>query len=319
MRAPRFSRAAAAVLPLSLATALALTGCSGDEAPAADPNRGCDETSSRKNDGVRPIELPPAHLTVTDPGAGDRRVPVSAPRTDAPQRVTLTTESRETSVVSGREPTSTVEAVTLPLTARAGCRDPKNLEFTVTGAPTSPDEALQPALAVFDGAHGGVTFTGGLAPNELRIMPPADATDPATRAVEQSLVTAFTLAVPIPTTPVGVGARWTVTRTVSSATTLTQTLNATLKSWKDDRLVVDVAVDETPVDPVFRIPGSDATLDLTRYSNSGTGTVTVDLKTLLPAAGELKSKGARELIGSDANRPILQHTTLDLTWTTTGS
>ncbi len=316
MSAPRFPRATTGLVSLSAAVALTLTACSSDDGVAADPDRGCDEASSRDADGVRPIELPPAHLTVTEPGTGELRVPASAPRTDAPQRVTVTTESRETSVVSGQEPSSTVESVTLPLTARAGCTDPKNLEFTL-GTPTSPDGALEPALAAFDGADGGVTYADGLAPTELRILPPADAEDPATRAVEQSLVTAFTLAVPVPTTAIGPGAKWRVTRTVSSATTLTQTMDVTVTAWEGDRLTVSVSVDETPVDPIFRIPGSNATLDLTRYRNAGTGSVTIDLTTLLPASASLKLQGARELVGTDPNRPILQHTTLDLAWTPT--
>lgn len=315
MPAPRLSRAAAGLLPLSVVTALVLTGCSSDDAPPPDPDRGCAPTSSAQAEDVRPIDLPPAHVTVTDPGTGDLSIPAPAPRTDAPQRVTLTTESRETSVVGSEStaPTTTVEAVTMALTAYAGCTQPDQLEFTF-GDVSSPDEALDPALDAFDGATGGVTYRDGMTPTSLRIFPPQDAEAPASRAVEQSLLSALTYAVPIPTAPIGEGARWRVERTVTAATTVEQVMEVTLTARDGDRLTLDVSVDETPTAPIFRIPGSASTLDLSRFNNTGSGTVTVDLATLLPQSGSLELRGARELVGADAERPILQQTAFSLRW-----
>lgn len=316
--APRFSRAAAGLLPLSVAAAMALTGCSSDESSGADPNRGCDPTSSAQAADLRPIELPPAHVALLEPGTGELRVPTSAPTTETPQRVTLDTKSSETSVIGnqGEAPTTTTEELSTPLTARAGCTDPKNLEFTL-GAITSPDEPLNPALATFDGADGGATYADGLSPVSLRLFPPANADQPANRAIEQSLVSAFTYALPLPTEPIGVGARWRTERTVTAATTVTQEIVATLTKWEGDVLTVDIAVDETPTSTVFRIPGSASTLDLTRYANTGTGTVTVDLTRLLPTSAQLEMTGARELVGADPNRPIIQQTSLTLRWNRT--
>lgn len=304
------------LLPLACVTVLMLGACGNDDAPAGDPDRGC--TTSSSVTGASSIDLAPAHLTVTNPGTGELRTPTPAPRTDAPQKVTLFTESRETSVVSGQEepPTSTVEAVTTPLTARAGCTDPKVLEFTF-GTPTSPDSALTPDLAKFDGAEGGANYSDGLAPSVLRIAPPKDSPAPANRAVEQSLVSAFTHSVPLPTTPIGAGAQWRVTRTVTAATTVTQTIDVTLKTWDGDTLTLDVRLAEEPDQPIFRIPGTSQTLDLRRFSNTGSGTVVVDLKTLLPASATLTMTGARELVGDDPNRPILQQTAYTLKWTPT--
>lgn len=315
MSAPRLARAAAGLLPLSVVAAVALTGCSTSEKPAADPNRGCEPTSSVQSADVRPIELPPAHVTVLEPGTGDLRVPTSTPNTETPQRVTLSTDSGETSVIGnqGEAPTTTREDLALPLTARAGCTDPRNLEFTL-GAITSPDEALGPALATFDGATGGLTYADGLSATALRLFPPANADQPANRAIEQSLVSAFTYSLPLPTVPVGVGARWRVERTVTAATTVTQEIVATLRAWDGDVLTIDLAVDETPTSTVFRIPGSASTLDMTRYANTGTGSVTVDLTRLLPTSAQLEMKGARELVGADTNRPIIQQTSFTLRW-----
>ncbi|MFT3715433.1 MAG: hypothetical protein QM774_05650 [Gordonia sp. (in: high G+C Gram-positive bacteria)] len=299
--------AAAAVLA---ATSLVLSGCSSSS-PSTDEG-GCFSTS--RTDDARSIELPPAQVTVTNPGTGDLRVPASRPRTDAPQKVTLTTESTENSVASGNDGVqATAETLTTPLTVRAGCSDPRRAQFTF-GTPTSPDDALSPSLRVMNGAAASLSFADGLAPMSLKIATPDSASPAASRAVEQSLVSAFSYDVPLPTTAVGPGATWTSVRTLAAATTVTQTMTVTLRSWEGTRLVLDVRVDEAPVDSVFRIPGSTDTLDMTKFSNSGTGTMTVDLADLLPVDGELKLAGARELVGDDQSKPILQQTALTVTW-----
>lgn len=315
MPAPRLrsSRAAAGLLPLSVATALVLTGCSSDDAPHADPARGCEPQSSIRADDFRPIDLAPSQLTVTSPGTGDLRVPEVAPRADAPTRTKLTTVSKETSVIAGNSepPTTTIEDISSPLTVRGVCDDPANAEFTF-GAVTSPDDALP--LGPFDGASGGATFGPGLAATSLRLQPPADAEDPATRAVEQSLMSALTYSVPVPTVPIGTGAQWRVERSVSAAINVTQVIEVTLRSWENDQLFVDVTVDETPTAPIFRIPGSGETLDLTRFSNTGQGRVVIDLRTYFPSSATLTMTGARELTGADPNRPVLQQTSFELKW-----
>ena len=306
-------RRAVAVAAAAVAV-VAVAGCSSDDSSETE-SATCVSESTLGD--ARSIDLAPARVTVTNPGTGEQRVPASAPATDAPQRITLTTESTENSIVTGQDGVqATAETLTTPLTVRAGCTDPKTSEFTVA-RPTSPDAALDPELAGMDGARGGVRFGDGLAPQTLRLAPPEGATPPAARALEQSLVNALNYTVPLPTTPVAPGAVWTAERTVSAAMTVTQTMTVTLKSWDGDRLVLDVRVDESPTDPVFRIPGSSDTLDVTQYANTGTGTLTVDLGELLPVDGSLKLEGARELVGSDAAKPILQKTALTVTWAPT--
>ncbi len=318
MSAPRLAPVLFSAL---CASALILTACGGDQTPVADPDRPCAAPDSLSS--ARTIDLAPAQVKLTDPGAQPRRPVAAEPRTDGPQRVTLSTSSRETSVLGGQDPgadaaapTSTSESVTLPLTARTVCTDAARLELTL-GAPTSPDTALAPQLPAFDGALAGVRYGPGLAPVALQLAPPAQAQAPATRAVEQSLLNAFTYAVPIPAGELGSGATWTVTRTVSAASTVAQTMTVTLVSHDGDLLVLDVSVDETPTEPIFRIPGSAQTLELTRYSNSGSGRLTVDLRTLLPQSGSLELTGARELVGDDPATPILQQTGLSVSWAPT--
>ncbi|MFT4086473.1 MAG: hypothetical protein QM658_04855 [Gordonia sp. (in: high G+C Gram-positive bacteria)] len=317
------TRAQTRLLPLILAlgTALSAAACSSGDAPKAEGP--CATSSSAGASGVRPIDLPNPEVTVTDPGTGALRVPASAPDVTSPQQVTLKTDSTETSIAPTDGQQTDVPAVqtiaqtvTIPLTARAGCTDPKNLEYTM-GTPTTPDKALSPQLKEMGGSTGGVSYLAGLAPTSLRILPRDAASSPARSAVEQSMIGAFTHSVPVPTTPVGVGARWRSVRTVTAATTVTQTLDVTLKEWKGDVLTLDVTVDEVPVNAVFQIPGSADTLHVNRYSMSGKGTVTVDLRRLLPTGGSLSINGARELVGSDANKPILQRTGLTVEWSAT--
>lgn len=322
MSAPRLApdlRPARLLFPALCASVLILTACGSDGAPAADPDRTCADRSDLS--AARTVELPPVQLRLDSPGGEPRPAAAAAPRTGVPAHVTLSTSSTETSVVGDpaagaqdRAPTSTAESLTLPLTVRAGCAEPTDLEFTF-GTPTSTDAALTPQLAVFDGALGGVRYTADRVPAALLLAPPAGASAPAARAVEQSLLSAFTYAVPVPDAALGPGATWRVNRTVSAASTVDQTMTVTLTGRDGDRLTLDVRIDETPTDPVFRIPGSAQTLTLTRYSNSGSGTLVVDAASLLPVSGSLEMTGARELVGDDPARPILQRTGLVVTWT----
>lgn len=154
----------------------------------------------------------------------------------------------------------------------------------------------------------------GLVPISLRISPPEDAGSAARLAVEQSLVQALQRSVPLPTEPVGDGARWTVQRTIESSVTLTQTMQVELVGLDGDRVELEVSVEEEPVDDVFRIPGSDETLRIARYSMSGSGKLTVDLARAMPVRGDLTLSGARELVGADPAMPVIQQTGFTLTW-----
>ncbi|MFM9378115.1 hypothetical protein [Gordonia sp. VNK21] len=316
------------LVPLSVAVTAALTlgACSsGGENTPADDDGGCARTSTSAAAGVRPISISPAAVTVLAPGDGERRVPAPEPDLQSPQQVQLSTESTEVSVAPGSDQEqadpenggvqNTVESLTVPLTARAGCENTDDLEMTL-GSPQSPDEALQPGLPAMDGTRSGVTYRDGLNPTSLRILPADGSEAPAQRAVEQSLVNAFTHAVPLPTTAVGLGAHWRATRTVSSAITVAQTIDVVLKRWTGRVLTLEVKVDESPADSTFRIPGSTETLQVSRFANAGSGTLTVDLGRLLPTGGELTMAGARELVGADPGRPILQRTGFTMSWKT---
>lgn len=311
-------RTAAVLAVFPLGVAVALTGCSSDDAPAADTGP-CAAASSVDRGGVRPIPVAAADVTVLDPGTGTPTVLTPRPDTTRAQTVTLTTDSLEASIAPGsdnqQQVQKTQQNLTTPITARVVCDDPTNVEFTI-GTPTTADTELTPELAAIAGSPGGVTFRPGLNPQSLRLFPNDASSSPARSALEQSFSGAFDHAVPLPTQPVGDGATWQAVRTIVSAATIRRTTTVTLQSRVGSVVTLKVDVDETPVDSVFRIPGSSQTLSIERYSMAGTGEITVDLTSMLPTGGTIVTKGARELVGDPGSAPLLQQNEYTVTWAT---
>ncbi len=292
---------------------LGLAGCGSDDpgpasSSSAAAQAGCTHDTTSGRDGVNLLPVAPAKVTLLDPGTGDRRLPAASPELATPQSVTLVTTS------SVQSPGSTdAQTVTVPMQARFGCDDPTDLEMTL-GAVTSPDDTLADQLVPVEGSPAGLAIGPGSMPISLRLLPADDAGPEARLAVEQSLLQALQVSVALPTEPVAVGARWRTERTIDAAATVTQQIDATLRSWDGDRVVIDISVDETPVNSVFAIPGSDATLTIARFTNAGTGQITMDLRRGLPVAGTLEMIGARELVGTDPAQPLIQRTGLSVSW-----
>ncbi|NMO04193.1 hypothetical protein HH308_23530 [Gordonia sp. TBRC 11910] len=291
-----------AVRGLCCAAALAavLTACGGEPAstPSASNDGPCATTSTSGAAGVSLLPITPASVTVTDPGAADRKVLAASPDITAAQQVTITTTSSE-----ARAGGQTTQSVTMPLTARIGCTDPTDVEMSL-GAVTSPDVVLADALKAEHNARVGMSLGPGTMPVSLRISAPDAASSQARSAVEQTLVQTLQHSVAFPITPVGTGATWRSVRTLTGAATTTQTITSTLRSRTGDTVTIDVTVDETPVNDVFAVPGTNQTLRINRYSMTGTGTLTMDLRRALPTSGTITTNGARELVGAGA--PLLQ-------------
>lgn len=313
------NRVFAALTVVPIGALLALSGCSADDADAADDGP-CAASSSADRDGVRPIPVAPATVNVLDPGAGERGILETHPDTTSPQRVTLTTDSTEASITPGGNGNQTVQRtqqqLSTPITARIVCDDPSELEFTI-GKPTTEDAELTPQLDAIAGSAGGVRVDEGLQVRSLRLFPNPESGSPARSALEQSFAGAFDQSVPLPTEPVGVGARWQSVRTISSAATVKRTTTVTMTGRTGNTLDLDVAVEDVPIDSIFRIPGSAQTLTINRYSMAGTGDITVDLTRVLPVAGSITTSGARELAGDRNSPPLLQQNEYTLSWNST--
>ncbi|MFE0749939.1 hypothetical protein [Gordonia sp. NPDC058843] len=310
---PRRLRSVVSSIAAVTALSVLVAGCSSDAeettgASASSTTAGCSTDSPSRAAGAAPVPIAPATVTLVDAGDGERRVPITAPDVDTTQSVTLVTTSQVAS--PGSADAQTVE---MPLAARFGCADLTDLELDL-GTVTSPDTTLNDALSAMTAAKAGLTLGPGYAPVSLRIAPPDAAGGEARLAVEQALVSAFNTAVVLPAEPVAVGATWRSERVVAAAATVTQTIDARLTAWDGNRLTIDYTLDETPVNSVFAIPGGGDSLTISRYSYAGEGTVTVDLTRGLPVSGEATYRGARELVGADPGRPLLQQTGLSVTW-----
>ena len=292
---------------------IGLTACGSDDpnsdtAGPATASAGCAQESTSGLDGVNLLPIPPAKVTVLDAGTGEKRLPAAAPDRSAAQTVTVTTTSTVRS--PGADEAQTVE---MPLRALFHCTDSTDLEMTL-GEVTSPDATLTDQLAATSGSRAGLAIGPGSMPISLRLLPAEDAGPDARLAVEQTLVQALQMSVPLPTEAIGAGARWRIERTIDSAVTVTQQIDATLTAWDGDRMTIDVTVDQTPVNSVFTVPGAGGSLNIARFSNSGNGEMTLDLTRGLPISGSIELSGARELVGADPARPLIQQTGLSVGW-----
>ncbi|MEH3156763.1 MAG: hypothetical protein PGN29_16035 [Gordonia paraffinivorans] len=309
------------VTAVSLAGAalLTLTACGSSDGPdtpgssASAAQAGCATQTTVGATGASLLPIPPAAVTLDTPGAVPQAALTGTPDRTSAQQVSLRVVSSSTTARQGEQPSTATQDVTLPLTARVACSDPTDVEVQL-GRASSPDTGLAGSLAAVEGSRAGLAVAAGSVPVSLRILPAQAADDAARSAVEQTLLTALQRAVAVPTQPVGVGARWRAVRTLDGAATVTQTTTATLRERTGSRVVVDLEVDEVPVDSVFTVPGRGERLTIGSYSFSGQGTITVDLARGLPVAGTLSLSGGRTLIGDDPARPLVQQTSLAVTW-----
>jgi hypothetical protein len=292
---------------------IGIAGCgSDDDQPAPPPPTGCATDSTAGQSAAALLPVPPAKVTITDPGVEPRSVPLSGFDRANAQSAQLVTTSTSSSTATDQGPATTATTVDLPLTARVNCSDATDIDLRI-GAAGSPDTALNQALKAQNGSRAGMSIGPGVVPISLRILPGEDADDTARQAVEESLFATFQRSVTLPTEPIGVGARWEAVRTVNAGATVRQTIAATLTKREGDVLTVDYSVDESPVDSTFRLPDGGV-LTIESYSMTGTGTVVVDLARGVPVSGQSTISGGRTLVGADAGKPFSQLLGFDSTW-----
>lgn len=266
----------------------------------ADPSTGLAQATS--------IPIPSASVTLTSPGDQPLRSAALVPDTSSPQRVTLSTRSSETSTTA-----ETIQSIETPLTARFGCSATGELNL-VLGTPTSAQSELSGQLGSIAGSIAGITLGPQHSPLALRLRPTDASSAPARRAVEQSLVQALQNSIVLPAEPIGVGATWRSERTIAGAATVDQVIESRITRWEGNRITITFTSDESPVNSVFTIPGGNTQLTIDRYSYSGSGEITVDLSRGLPVSGSAEYAGARELVGSDPNQPLLQRIGFTMSW-----
>ncbi len=300
----RFSRpgpyALAAVL--SLSTLVAGCGASSDGAPAV--------TAATSTEVTVPVSA--VSTKVLDPGAEPRSVVRLAPEAGVQQSVVLTTRSEVFQRV-GDEPEqdfSTPE-LTLPLSATVeraiSDEDPSTLVDITIGSATSPDPTLASALGDAEGSGAGLTIGPNGAISALRLAPASAATNIARSALEQAFYQAVYRIVSFPGEAIGVGAVWEIQQQVMSAgITLDQVGTATLVDREDDRITVDVKVEQRPRESTWILPNGQGRLDIEQYTMAGEGTMRIDPALPLPVDGTLTVRGNQTYVEPDGAARLSQ-------------
>jgi hypothetical protein len=103
-----------------------------------------------------------------------------------------------------------------------------------------------------------------------------------------------TLSIPFPAEPVGVGARWRATTQLTlNGIEATQVYEYKLKKRTGTKLVIGVTGTQTARRQTVELPdtASGAQLEVRKFKSSFRGENTVELTSLLPTAGQVKSNG----------------------------
>lgn len=301
----------AALVPLVGALGAAALACGGG-APADDGP--CTTAATTSDASARPISLAQPRVDLLTSGTAPLRPLRATPdRTDAqPVRLTSTTTVL-TRMADGGAPSREDQTVTVGATVRRHCTDDRDAALRFDSL-SAADPAVSADLAKDAGSRGGITLGDEQVPISLRLWPTNQAPDTARAVLENTLATALQTLVALPAEPVGVGARWRVSRTLPGAATLHHTITATVRGRDGDIVDLDLTVEEAPAGSEYTVPGTGKALRIARYASLGRGTVRIDLRRVLPLGGSLDVRGARELVGADAANPLVQQTRYQLVW-----
>jgi Family of unknown function (DUF6263) len=179
------------------------------------------------------------------------------------------------------------------------------------GASASQRRSVERTLAPFDGLSGELTVTprGELVDSNLEIPPTADTE--ATQLLTQIGDQFRDLTIPLPETPVGVGARWRATTQLRLNGIETRQVNEyRLKKRTGTTLELDVQGTQTARRQT--IESGNVTLRVKSYKTTFRGTTTIDLTRLLPVESSVRGSGDQtfDVEAGDESGELRQH--LDL-------
>lgn len=225
----------------------------------------------------------PQVVAVTRSGSARTTVPGSAPRTDETPEQTLTLEGLSEPDVDGAQRAT--------VTAR---------EFT------SVDELRAAQFATAAGFTVTWTRSADGIVRGLSLEAPVDATDAARAGVEITANAVAEATVAWPSEAIGVGARWTVTRTIDDAVAPTRVVTYQLTALDGDVATVRIAAGAPETADTLTAPAADGgpgiTLDVETYEVTGSGELTVDLRAALPVEGTTESSTRAVYVDPDSGR-----------------
>jgi len=184
-------------------------------------------------------------------------------------------------------------------------------------ASKSSRRRIEQAFAGLKGLSGQLTLTpqGVLVDSALNVPPDLD---PSVASLVTQLGDQLrTLAIPFPEAPVGVGARWRASTDLSlNGIQAHQVYEYTLKKRNGSKVELGVRGTQTADQQTVELPNvpQGAKLQIQSYKTTFRGQNSVDLTSLLPVAGEIRSSGNQTFrIESGSNSGTLkQHLSVHL-------
>lgn len=303
----RTTRAGGRILAATVATVLVASSaaCAQDNDGSTEDAAGQSGEMSALEPAV-PVDPGPAPtVDLLEAGQGEKRVLEYAPSRE-PAVVDVTRSDSATTAVAGGEPqtdrtpeqTLTVEGLSEPDVDGAQRATVTAREFTSADKLRAAQYATAPGFTVtwIRSADGIVSA--------ISLEAPSSATDAARAGVEITANAVSDATVAWPTEPIGVGARWTVTRQVEDGVAPTRVVTYTLTGLDGDVATVELSTSAPDAASVLTAPapdgGPDVSLDVDTYEVSGSGELSVDLRAALPVEGSTKSSTRAVYVDPDS-------------------
>ena len=288
-----------------LATSAACSNSDSGDATGGDP--GAEQTTQALEPAVKVDPGPAPTVDLIDAGEGQLEVLAYAPSRE-PSVVEVTRSGSARTTVPGSpaqtdatpEQTLTVEGSSEPDVDGAQRATVTVREFTSVDELRAAQFATAPGFTV-TWARGADGVVRGLS-----LEAPPAATDAARAGVEITANAISDATVVWPSEPIGVGARWTVTRQVDDAVAPTRVATYELLSLDGD--VATVRLEAGAPDPADTLTapapdgGPGVTLDVEEYEVTGSGELTVDLRAALPVAGTTESSTRAAYVDPESGR-----------------
>lgn len=310
----RIARPRACVAATALSVTVLLAGCGS----------GADGAVTVSSGASTEVTVPVSAVTATVLDAGDepRSAVRLAPAEGTEQHVVLVTRSEVFQQIDAQpEQDFSTPELTLPLdvVVEQSIVDdaPSTMVDIVLGDVTSPDPNLTSSLAEVAGSGAGLTMGANGAVSALRLEPGSAVPNVARSALEQAFYQAVYRMVAFPDEEIGVGAVWeSHQRVMSAGITIDQVGTATLVERDDDRVVVDIRIEQIPQESLWNLPNGQGQLAIERYTMAGEGTMTIDPDFPLPVDGEFTVSGEQVYIDPNGSTRLGQTQTDRVSWHT---
>jgi hypothetical protein len=277
---------------------------------------------------AREAQNPPPEVEVLGEGKAPREALRLVPAIGTSERATMTMTFR---VEQSGESSARIEPPPIRFTIATtvqGVTPEGRLQLAVSypavdvlrggKASTRERRALEDGLRGLTGVSSQLTMTaqGAIVDSSLNV--PSDL-DPSIQEILSQLGDQLgALAVPFPESPVGIGARWRATTTLSvSGIEARQVYEVTLKKRTGGKLELGVLGTQTAEPQVVELPdvAPGVELRLTRFRTTLRGENTVDLASPLPIASQLRgsSKQTFRVEAGDDSGTVRQHIDIRMT------